>query len=57
MAMWLFKPEPNCLQFRDLQKDGSTTWDGVANAVAQKHLRNVKKGDASSSITAATTGP
>jgi predicted RNA-binding protein with PUA-like domain len=45
MALWLFKQEPSCYSFADLEKDGSTTWDGVANAVAQKHLRSVKKGD------------
>lgn len=45
MALWLFKQEPGCYSFADLQKDGSTTWDGVANATAQKHLRSVKKGD------------
>lgn len=45
MALWLFKQEPGCYSFTDLQKEGSTTWDGVANALAQKHLRAVKKGD------------
>lgn len=45
MALWLFKQEPSCYSFADLQKDGSTTWDGVTNALAQKHLRAVKKGD------------
>jgi len=45
MAHWLFKQEPSCYSFDQLQKDGSTTWDGVANPVAQKHLRAVKKGD------------
>ena len=45
MAFWLFKQEPSCYSFADLLKDGTTTWDGVANPVAQKHLRSVKKGD------------
>jgi predicted RNA-binding protein with PUA-like domain len=45
MALWLFKQEPGCYSFADLQRDGSTTWDGVTNAVAQKNLRAVKKGD------------
>lgn len=26
-------------------KDGGTTWSGVKNPVAQKHLRGVRKGD------------
>jgi predicted RNA-binding protein with PUA-like domain len=45
MALWLFKQEPSCYSFADLERDGSTSWDGVANAVAQKHLRSVRKGD------------
>ena len=45
MALWLFKQEPGCYSFADLRRDGSTTWDGVTNALAQKHLRAVKKGD------------
>ena len=45
MALWLFKQEPSCYSFANLVKDGSTTWDGVANATAQKYLRSVKKGD------------
>jgi len=45
MAMWLFKQEPNCYSFADLQKDGSTTWDGVANGSRKNTCRNVKKGD------------
>jgi len=45
MALWLFKQEPSCYSFADLERDGCTTWDGVSNALAQKHLRSVKKGD------------
>lgn len=45
MPYWLFKQEPNCYSFADLQREKSTTWDGVTNALAQKHLRAVKKGD------------
>jgi predicted RNA-binding protein with PUA-like domain len=45
MARWLFKEEPSSYSFADLQRDGSTTWEGVTNALAQKHLRAVKKGD------------
>ena len=45
MAFWLFKQEPGCYSFAELQRDGSTTWDGVTNALAQKHPRAVKKGD------------
>ncbi|MBX9627246.1 MAG: EVE domain-containing protein [Gemmataceae bacterium] len=45
MANWLFKTEPDCYSFADLARDGSTVWDGVANPVAQKHLRAAKPGD------------
>lgn len=45
MANWLFKEEPGTYSFADLQRDGSTTWTGVTNALAQKHLRAVKTGD------------
>lgn len=45
MALWLFKEEPDTYSFADLQRDGSTTWTGVANPQAQKNLRSIKKGD------------
>ena len=45
MAVWLFKEEPKTYSFADLERDGSTTWSGVTNALAQKHLRAVRKGD------------
>ena len=45
MAHWLVKTEPSTYSFADLQKDGHTVWDGVANAVALKHLRAMKAGD------------
>ncbi|HEV3384249.1 MAG TPA: EVE domain-containing protein [Gemmata sp.] len=45
MAHWLFKEEPGTYSFTNLERDGSTTWSGVTNALAQKHLRTIKKGD------------
>ncbi len=42
---WLFKEEPTHYSFDDLVKDGKTSWSGVKNPLAQKHLRSVKKGD------------
>ena len=45
MADWLFKEEPGCYSFADLERDGATTWSGVTNALAQSHLRAIKKGD------------
>ena len=42
---WLFKEEPSSYSFDQFTKDGATTWAGVRNPLAQKHLRNVRKGD------------
>ena len=42
---WLFKEEPENYSYDDLVRDGSTTWTGVRNPLAQKHLRSVAKGD------------
>lgn len=42
---WLFKEEPDHYSYDDLVRDGKTTWTGVRNPLAQKHLRSVAKGD------------
>lgn len=42
---WLFKEEPSSYSFDQFIKDGGTSWAGVRNPLAQKHLRSVKKGD------------
>ena len=42
---WLFKEEPTHYSFDDLVRDGKTSWSGVKNPLAQKHLRQVQKGD------------
>ena len=42
---WLFKEEPTHYSYDDLARDGNTSWTGVKNPLAQKHLRAVKKGD------------
>jgi predicted RNA-binding protein with PUA-like domain len=42
---YLFKEEPANYSFDAFVKDGKTTWTGVKNPVAQKHLRSVRKGD------------
>ncbi|SVA24488.1 uncharacterized protein METZ01_LOCUS77342, partial [marine metagenome] len=42
---WLFKEEPTSYSFEEFVKDGQTSWTGVRNPLAQKHLRSVKKGD------------
>lgn len=45
MARWLFKEEPEHYSFADLERDGTALWNGVANALARKNLRQVKRGD------------
>lgn len=42
---YLFKEEPTHYGYDALVEDGRTSWSGVRNPVAQKHLRSVKKGD------------
>ena len=42
---WLFKEEPSNYNYDALVRDGKTSWTGVRNPVAQRNLRNVKKGD------------
>lgn len=42
---WLFKTEPSVYSFQQLQKDKKTIWDGVANNLALKNLRDIKKGE------------
>ena len=42
---WLFKEEPSNYSYDDLARDGRTSWTGVRNPLAQKHLRTVGKGD------------
>jgi len=42
---WLFKEEPTHYSYDAFVKDGETTWSGVKNPVAQRHLHAVKKGD------------
>lgn len=42
---WLMKEEPGNYSFDDLVRDGKTSWTGVKNALAQRHLRAIGKGD------------
>lgn len=48
MAYWLFKSEPNCFSFADLEacRKKTTGWDGVRNFQARNMLRDqVQVGD------------
>jgi predicted RNA-binding protein with PUA-like domain len=45
MGHWLFKSDPEAYGLDDLERDKKTTWDGVRNPLALRHLRAAKKGD------------
>lgn len=45
MATFLLKSEPTTYSFADLEREGRTGWDGVRNALAQRHLRAIVPGD------------
>jgi predicted RNA-binding protein with PUA-like domain len=45
MSHWLLKTEPDSYAWDNLVADKRTAWDGVANALALKHIRTMKKGD------------
>lgn len=45
MQHWLIKSEPTVYSFEQLQKDGSTVWDGVRNNQAALYLKAMKVGD------------
>jgi predicted RNA-binding protein with PUA-like domain len=44
-TFWLFKEEPEHYNFADLERDGTTLWDGVTNNLARQNLRKVCRGD------------
>src|SRR5574341_129613 len=45
MAHWLVKEEPDHYSYDQLDRDRKTVWAGVRNPLAQKHLRDIRKGD------------
>lgn len=45
MAAWLLKTEPDDYSLDDLERDGSTVWDGVSNNAALKNIRQIKPGE------------
>jgi predicted RNA-binding protein with PUA-like domain len=42
---WLFKTEPSVYSYQQLEKDKKTVWDGVANNLALKNLKDIKRGE------------
>lgn len=45
MSYWILKTDSDVYPFEQLEKDRKTTWDGVSNAVALKHIRSMQPGD------------
>ena len=44
MMHYLLKTEASAYSFADLQRDGTTVWDGVTNPVAVRNLREMPAG-------------
>ncbi len=42
---WLLKTEPGAYSWQDLEREGSTLWDGVRNYQARNNLREMQVGD------------
>jgi predicted RNA-binding protein with PUA-like domain len=45
MKYFLAKTEPSVYSIDDLERDGSTVWDGVTNAQAVRAIRAMRPGD------------
>lgn len=43
--IWLLKTEPSVYSYSDLERDGGTMWDGVAQPHALQNLRKIQAGD------------
>ncbi len=45
MNRWILKTDSEVYPFEKLEQDRRTTWDGVSNAVAVRHIRSMAPGD------------
>ena len=45
MKYWLMKSEPSAYSIDDLERDGSTHWNGIRNYQARNYMRDMKVGD------------
>jgi len=45
LSYWILKTDSEVYPFADLERDRRTTWDGVSNPVALKHIRSMQLGD------------
>jgi predicted RNA-binding protein with PUA-like domain len=42
---WILKTDSEVYPFEQLERERRTTWDGVSNAVALRHIRSMQAGD------------
>ena len=42
---WVLLADPEDYGWNELERDGKVTWDGVKNAVAQRHMKTCAVGD------------
>lgn len=42
---WLMKCEPAAYEIHNLERDGTTSWEGVRNYQARNFMREMKRGD------------
>ena len=45
MAHYLLKTEPSTYSFADLEREGSTLWEGITSPAGVKNLREMNAGD------------
>ncbi len=45
MHYWLMKSEPDAFSWDNLVTQQKAEWDGVRNHLAQRHMKEMKKGD------------
>lgn len=45
MKYYLAKTDPETYSIEDLEKEGTTTWNGVSNPTAVQFLKKMEKGD------------
>jgi predicted RNA-binding protein with PUA-like domain len=45
LAYWLVKSEPDAFSWDEQVRKGTEPWTGVRNALAAKHLREMRRGD------------
>lgn len=43
--LWLLKSEPDAYSIDDLERDGTSPWDGIRNFAARNRLREMERGE------------